>query len=148
MYVITTVTNNGYRCGCCSHTDDDVDYVETLEDALARMPASVAAATAAHADTLGVEIRDGASGETVAEGSLTWYGGRSNGYRPTRWHGYTPDGKFDDYDGALEVNGVRETWAQVSARLDADKRKRDAEKLEAEIKQKQSELDRLRQAQS
>jgi hypothetical protein len=147
MYVITTITNNGYRCGCCSHTNDDVDYVETLEDALARMPTSVAAATAGN-DTLSVEIRDGASGETIAEGTLTWYGSRSNGYRPTRWYGYTPDGKFDDFDGALEVEGLRETWAQVTFRLDADSRKRQAEKLEAEIKQKQTELDRLRQAQS
>jgi hypothetical protein len=100
-YCVTKTTNpGGYQCGCCKCTYEAVEWYDTREEALSQVPLTVT-------DGLeGIEVKDGATGDVIADVSArfpTGYG-RGSGYEATRWYGFTSgDGgvvQIDDVKGS------------------------------------------------
>lgn len=124
-YIVQTTTNNGYRCGCCYRSWEDTKIVDTLEEALEYVP------TELETDALGgeleeVEVKDGATGELIAWGRLSYPRGRkADLYKASRWSGYRGDEKFDSHSD--------EEWKEIT-------RKIEREKLESQIRSEETKL--------
>lgn len=126
-YIVKRDLNNGYRCGCCKYSWDDVEVVDTLEEALAFVPVENDGKGDSVLDE--VEVTDGADGEMIAWGRMSRpYLGRSYDYQATRWTGYRPDtGSFESC--------TKEEWEDT---LNGLKRK----KYEYEISKATTELEK------
>jgi hypothetical protein len=78
-YVVTRSASNGYRCVCCKHTTEDVEWLEDRESALAQVPRTHSSSS--FYELLSVEVRDGSTGEVIAFAELEYLGTRAESYR-------------------------------------------------------------------
>lgn len=146
-YHITKEFSNGYRCGCCSHSWDSEEWVDTLEEALLQVPTELVDGEP-HAfngdfEIVKVEVKNGATGENEAWGSAHWSQGygRGSGYDYTHWTGYRPDtGGFDVvYSGRTKVTD--RTWDECIGELREKNRARELAKAERELADAQKRVE-------
>ena len=130
-YSVTTTRNNGYRCGCCHRSWDSTDWIEDRAEALEQVPTGYG-----DPELESVEVRDGATGEIIAEGSLEHAGGRAEAYSFSRWYGHVDGVKFESTEGGEPG----ETWAQILERIEVRRREREIAKATAEIEASQKRL--------
>jgi hypothetical protein len=131
-YLITTTTNNGYRCSCCKNTWDSTHWVEGREEALAEV--STTLPDIGECELEGVTVTDGTTGQVIAEGFLDYGGGtKADLYRYSRWHGHIDGVRFE------HITGVEsgESWDDLMRRL-----RRTA--AENKVKAAEAELERLK----
>lgn len=142
MYKVVTINNNGYRC-CCSCHFDNQEFYSSLEEALERVPTQhpqgndfgeleeIYVYDMVKLDSGKIEEKE------IASGQLVWLSSR---YSVQRWFGHKNGVPFEEIKGLTpEEIKLNETWEQIQSRF-----KR--EKLELEIKKKEKELEELRQS--
>lgn len=120
---VEKVNRNDYRCGCCFRSwADSEEWKDTLEEALAELPTEFPE-EGEYGGLHSITITDGATGEKVAWGEVTWpWGyGRGSGYAYTRWSGFRPDtGVFEVIVKGKQGSPVTDkTWDEVVAELAA-----------------------------
>lgn len=144
-YQITKTTSNGYRCGCCQRDWTDSEWVDTLEEALEKVPIALVDGEPhqfnGDLEVTRVEVVDGSTGEQVAWASTTWsvgYG-RYSGYDYTRWAGFRPDsGSFEVvYSGR---NLIDKTWDEVTDELKGKHHEAERKKAERDLEDAQKRL--------
>lgn len=147
-YKIDSTSYNGYRCSCCTSSGTDEKWIDTLEEALDKLPKSFPVESE-YGGEIEVEITDGATGKVVASSIVDWppVYSRGTGYTYTRWRLNLPDAETQEQiitgrrDLAPEseeapppLNLVTDkTWAQILAELEQKAKARAIEKAEAEL---------------
>jgi len=111
-FQVTETHNNGYRCGCCHWSDDRAPkWYESREEALEQVPRTMPGETE-WGGLESIEVIDGSTGETIAEGRLSWpigYGKSAN-YQATRWYGWIDPGDDQPLIHFEDFKGPGETW--------------------------------------
>jgi hypothetical protein len=116
-FLVKKEWNNGYYC-CCHRTwDDDGEWYEDKEEALAQFVVppwddEVARVLDVHLNRITIE--DGSSGELVAEAELNWL---SRDYDHFCWSGQVEGKTFEIVIGGNEG----ESWVELEARLREEK---------------------------
>lgn len=135
-YHVEKTFNNGYRC-CCHRTWESDEWLEDRAAALAEVPRE-------HKHSDGelekIEVRDGTTGEVIAQGQLEWCGGRGYMYNHYRWSGYIDDEPFEDIHGAKPG----ETWVMLASRVRKEIAEAKLKEAEAKLKAAEQEADYLR----
>jgi len=147
-YQIEITYSNGYRCGCCARDWEYNEEVDTLEEALERVPIDLVDGQPlmfnGDMEVTKVSVTD-PEGEEIAFASALWSQGygRYSGYSFTRWGGYRPDsGGFESvYDSGRKR--VEQSWSEVTTDLSEQQRKKDLEKAERDLAEAQSRIARL-----
>lgn len=139
-YSVKKTTNNGYRCSCCTHQWDDTEWYDDRVEALAQCP--ITHVGQPEYELVAVEVIDGSNGDTIAEGTLTWHGTRSQKYQFERWYGHVDGIAFDEVRGGNQG----ETWAQLIVRVNTERAAQKVADAERVLAAAQRDLDAARTA--
>lgn len=157
-YCIESIWYNGYRCSCCRHDSESTRWVNTLDEAIAELPREFPTESE-HGGTISIRVRDGVTGNYVAESVVSWPPAyqRGDGYRFTRWdlridaenvsltqiiEGTNSETKLRPEphpveDGDLPPEGFKfvtdRTWSDICDALAEKKRQVDLAKAQAEL---------------
>lgn len=137
VYYVRTTHNNGYYCGCCSHSWDNTESYETLEEAISKVPqiADTLDTTITRGDYVleKIKIEDGATGQEIACWSVSPIKMQKQIYY---WniYGYRPDGPFQSI--VYGDDGKRTTLTNKEAYTICRKKE-----LENEFRDKQHKLE-------
>lgn len=104
--------NNGYRCGCCHQSwDHDPEWFDSREEALEKIPRTMPVETE-WGGLERIEVIDGSTGETIAEGRLEWpFGyGKSANYQASHWYGWIEPEEDQPRIYFEDFKGPGETW--------------------------------------
>jgi len=140
--------SNGYRCGCCARDWEHSEWVDTLQEALEKVPVELIDGDPLQfngdMEVTKVTVVDGSTGEEVARATAHWSTGygRYSGYNFTCWSGFRPDvGSFETvYKGRAKVE---ETWLEVLEDLREKQAQADLAKAQADLATAQQRLQSL-----
>lgn len=167
-YLIETTDSNGYRCSCCGRSNTRSYLVDTLEEALQKLPTEFPTEGEFGGRTR-VTIKNGGTGKLVAESKVSfapvWQ--RGDGYKFTGWslfideeevpsrgtyidqiiHGCNRIKENDEEPEPLQLIADR-TWSQLCDELQEARRQKDIREAEAQMAEAQKKLNTLRGATS
>jgi len=142
-YVIEKTASNGYRCGCCKRTWTDTAWEDDRDKALETVPLEPVFGEGYELEE--VEVKDGATGEVVAQGDLTtppvWCRGAA--YEYSHWHGWRGEEHFDVLLGGDKQPVIDKTWEECWEEVRAKGEARRRQKAEQKLKEAQAELAKL-----
>lgn len=144
-FLVKKTHHNGYRCCCARDWEDDGEWFDAREEALAQIPREIPKDDG-DGGLKSVVVVDGSTGKEIASVSLDWSSGygRGSGYQATLWSGWIEPGGDEAQIHLHEFKGPGETWSEsidIIREKDRVRREKEAtQKLEAA----QKELEHLK----